>query len=87
MILKQECDQQVLHLYRQNRKRGWGASYRYHQWRDSASEAGEHSANVKHPHVLCCDDDGEAEDERQRAEHQTELPADLIHHPSAQQAT
>lgn len=88
MMFKQECDQQILHLYRQNwRWRGGGASYRYDQWRDSAGEAGEHSAKVKHPNVLCCDDDSEAEDERQRAEHQTELPADLIHHPSAQQAT
>lgn len=63
-----------------------GVSYRDDQGRDPAGDAGEHSAEVKHPHVLCCDDDGEPKDKRQRAEHQTELPANLPHHPTAQQA-
>lgn len=68
------------------KKRRPSASYRDDQRRDSTGEAGEHSAEVKHPHVLRCDDDGETKDEGQRAEHQTELPADLLHHPAAQQA-
>lgn len=73
---------------RENRKKRKiiAASYRDDQRGDSAGEAGEQPADVKHPHVLCRDDDGEAEDVRQRAEHQTELPADLLHHPAAQQA-
>ena len=62
------------------------ASYRDDQGRDPAGEAGERPAQVQHPHVLRRDDDGEAEDEGQRAEHQAELPADLLHHPAAQQA-
>ena len=62
------------------------AAYRDDQWCDSAGKAGEQPADIQHPHVLRRDDDGETKDERQRAEHQTELPADLLHHPAAQQA-
>lgn len=71
---------------KENWKRQAGASYRDDQWRDPAGDAGEHPAEVKHPHVLRRDDDGEAKDVRQRAEHQAELPADLLHHPAAKQA-
>lgn len=62
------------------------APYRDDQGCDSAGEACEHPAQVEHPHVLRRDDDGEAKDEGQRAEHQAELPADPLHHPAAQQA-
>lgn len=61
-------------------------SYWDDQWRDSAGEASEQPADVKHPHVLGRDDDGETKDERQWAEHQAKLPPDLLHHPAAQQA-
>lgn len=60
-------------------------SYRDNQWCDPAGEAGEQPANVKHPHVLCCNDDGETKDKRQRAEHQAKLPPNLLHHPAPQQ--
>ena len=59
-------------------------TYRDDQGGDSAGEACERTANVEHPEVLCCGDDGEAEDEGQRAEHQTELPANPLHQPTAE---
>lgn len=61
-------------------------SYWDDQRRDSAGEASEQPAGVKHPHVLGRDDDGETKDKRQRAEHQAKLPPNLLHHPAPQQA-
>lgn len=68
-------------------QRQTAATYWDDQRGDPAGEAGEHPAQVKHPHILRRHDDGEAEHERQGAEHQTELPADLPHHPATQQAS
>lgn len=74
----------MLQLYKKKDKNP--IDYRDDQWCDATGEAGERPADVKHPHVLGCDDHGETKDERHRADHQAELPPDLLHHPAPQQA-
>lgn len=87
------CDggrRKTLHMWSKKKPRRHhhrrDARYRDDERRDPAGEAGEHPAQVEHPHVLRRDDDGEAEDEGQRAEHQAQLPADLLHHPTSEEA-